>query len=52
MDGGTRADWTAACTEIHERLAGDAWIVGRVTMVEMVKGRPHAPEGQVAAERP
>jgi riboflavin biosynthesis pyrimidine reductase len=49
---GTRTDWTAAYAEIHESLAGDAWIVGRVTMAEMAKGKPHAAEGQVVVERP
>ncbi|PWR23072.1 RibD family protein [Zavarzinia compransoris] len=50
-DGG-RADWSALYEEIHRSLAGDAWIVGRVTMAEMSGGAPHAPTGPVAVSRP
>jgi len=49
---GTRTDWTAAYATIHEKLEGDAWIVGRVTMAEMTKGKQHAPNGKVTATRP
>ncbi len=37
-DGG-RKEWTALYQKAHEDLQGDAWIVGRVTMAEMAKGR-------------
>lgn len=40
---GSRQDWSAAYEQIHETLAGDAWIVGRVTMAEMTKAEAHAP---------
>jgi hypothetical protein len=35
--------WSALYEEVHETLAGDAWLVGRVTMEEMADGKPHAP---------
>ena len=49
---GNRSAWSATYGAIHETLAGDAWIVGRVTMAEMAKGKPHAPAGKIVAERP
>jgi riboflavin biosynthesis pyrimidine reductase len=49
---GTKADWSTAYDEIHDKLNADAWIVGRVTMAEMAKGKPHAPTGTVTVERP
>jgi riboflavin biosynthesis pyrimidine reductase len=49
---GTKADWSTAYEEIHDTLNPDAWIVGRVTMAEMAKGKPHAPTGNVTVERP
>jgi riboflavin biosynthesis pyrimidine reductase len=46
------SDWSASYEAIHDRLAADAWIVGRVTMGEMAKGEPHAPAGTPTVERP
>jgi riboflavin biosynthesis pyrimidine reductase len=47
---GNRQDWTKVYEDVHGALAGDAWLVGRVTMGEMSKGTPHPPAvpGQVA----
>ena len=49
---GSRDQWSASYAAVHEKLKGDAWIVGRVTMAEMAKGKPHAAAGKVVAERP
>jgi riboflavin biosynthesis pyrimidine reductase len=49
---GTRSDWSAAYEEIHDKLEVDAWLVGRVTMAEMAKGKPHPPAGEIAVARP
>ncbi|RIY02681.1 RibD family protein [Aureimonas flava] len=40
---GTVKDWSGAYEAIHERLEGDAWLVGRTTMAEMAKGEAHPP---------
>jgi len=40
---GSRVDWTALYQSCHEKLEGDAWMVGRVTKAEMSKGNPHPP---------
>jgi riboflavin biosynthesis pyrimidine reductase len=37
--------WTEVYEELHKRLAGDAWMVGRVTMAEMSKATAH-PSGK------
>lgn len=49
---GRREDWSASYENIHDELNADAWIVGRVTMAEMAKGKPHPPAATVTAERP
>lgn len=49
---GTRSQWSAAYQQVHEALQGDAWIVGRVTMAEMTKAGPHAPQTPGVVERP
>ena len=49
---GNRKDWTTAYEAVHGRLAGDAWLVGRVTMGEMSKGTPHRPSSPGAVARP
>jgi riboflavin biosynthesis pyrimidine reductase len=49
---GTKADWSAAYEEIHDKLKADAWIVGRITMAEMAKGSPHPPTSQATVPRP
>ena len=48
---GERRDWSTLYERTHEALAGDAWIVGRVTMQEMSKAAAHPPEPVPAVER-
>lgn len=50
-DGG-RSDWSALYEKVHEALAGDGWIVGRVTMAEMSKAEAHPPAGPFDVRRP
>jgi riboflavin biosynthesis pyrimidine reductase len=49
---GNRQDWTKVYEEVHRTLAGDAWLVGRVTMAEMSKGTPHPPAVAGTVARP
>jgi riboflavin biosynthesis pyrimidine reductase len=49
---GDRGVWSSAYERVHETLAGDAWLVGRVTMAEMSKAVAHPPEGPFAVTRP
>ncbi len=49
---GTAEDWTTSYEAIHDRYAADGWIVGRVTMAEMAKGRPHPPGHAETPPRP
>jgi riboflavin biosynthesis pyrimidine reductase len=49
---GDRKAWSTLDEEIHEALAGDAWLVGRVTMEEMADGEPHPPAGAGPVVRP
>ena len=49
---GTRSDWSELYEEVHGRLDGDAWLVGRVTMAEMSKAAAHPPQDAAAPERP
>lgn len=49
---GTRDIWSGAYEAIHKHFGADAWMVGRVTMAEMSKGMPHAPETYPAPSRP
>jgi len=49
---GARKDWSGLYERTHEALAGDAWIVGRVTMQEMSKAAAHQPAQVPAVERP
>ncbi|MET0794301.1 MAG: RibD family protein [Polyangiaceae bacterium] len=49
---GDRKAWSSAYESVHEKLAGDAWLVGRVTMAEMSKAEPHPPAGPLAVTRP
>ena len=49
---GNRQDWTKVYEDVHGTLAGDAWLVGRVTMAEMSKGTPHPPSGVEKVARP
>jgi riboflavin biosynthesis pyrimidine reductase len=49
---GDRKAWTTVYEEVHGTLAGDAWLVGRVTMGEMSKGTPHPPASAGEVARP
>jgi riboflavin biosynthesis pyrimidine reductase len=49
---GSRSEWSALYGVIHDKLKGDAWIVGRVTMAEMTKAVAHAPASFGAVARP
>jgi riboflavin biosynthesis pyrimidine reductase len=49
---GNRQDWTTIYEGVHATLAGDAWLVGRVTMAEMSKGTPHPPSSAGKVARP
>jgi riboflavin biosynthesis pyrimidine reductase len=49
---GTRAEWSSLYEHIHNELAGDAWIVGRVTMAEMSKAAAHPPANAGKVDRP
>jgi riboflavin biosynthesis pyrimidine reductase len=48
---GERRNWSTMYERVHETLAGDAWIVGRVTMQEMSKAAAHPPVQVPAVER-
>jgi riboflavin biosynthesis pyrimidine reductase len=49
---GDRKAWTTVYEDVHGTLAGDAWLVGRVTMGEMSKGTPHPPADAGTVARP
>ncbi|MER8375554.1 RibD family protein [Mesorhizobium sp. M1406] len=49
---GTLAEWSSLYEHIHNDLAGDAWIVGRVTMAEMSKAVAHPPANAGKVDRP
>lgn len=49
---GTHEQWSAAFEAVHEELATDAWIVGRVTMGELSNGVPHPPAEPGTPPRP
>ena len=49
---GDRKAWSSGYERVHETLAGDAWLVGRVTMAEMSKAEAHPPEAPFAVARP
>jgi riboflavin biosynthesis pyrimidine reductase len=49
---GSRAEWSSLYEQIHGDLAGDAWIVGRVTMAEMGKAAAHPPAETGKVDRP
>jgi riboflavin biosynthesis pyrimidine reductase len=49
---GDRGVWSSAYERVHETLAGDAWLVGRVTMAEMSKAEAHPPEEPFVVTRP
>lgn len=47
-DGGPK-EWRAVYERIHDEAGADAWLVGRVTMAEMIKAGPHRPASLQAA---
>lgn len=49
---GDRRRWSALYGQIHDEMGGDGWIVGRVTMAEMAKGRPQPIAGGEPPPRP
>jgi riboflavin biosynthesis pyrimidine reductase len=49
---GERRNWSAMYERTHEALAGDAWMVGRVTMQEMSKAAAHPPTPAPPVVRP
>ena len=49
---GNRSEWLALYAQLQDTLAGDAWIVGRVTMAEMTKAKPHPPASVGEVDRP
>jgi riboflavin biosynthesis pyrimidine reductase len=49
---GSRAEWSGIYEQIHQKLEGDAWMVGRVTMAEMSEAAPHAPAQHDPVDRP
>ena len=42
---GARSDWSALYEKVHAEHAGNAWMVGRVTMAEISKAEAHPPAG-------
>jgi len=49
---GERRNWGSLYERMHEALAGDAWMVGRVTMQEMSKAAAHPPARIPSVARP
>jgi riboflavin biosynthesis pyrimidine reductase len=49
---GTREDWSGVYERLHDEMAGDGWLVGRVTMAEMSKATAHPPVVSEPATRP
>ena len=49
---GERRNWGSMYERMHEALAGDAWMVGRVTMQEMSKAFAHPPARIPSVARP
>ncbi|PWJ94667.1 riboflavin biosynthesis pyrimidine reductase [Mesorhizobium loti] len=49
---GSRAEWSSLYEHIHNDLAADGWIVGRVTMAEMSKAGAHPPAKAGKVDRP
>lgn len=48
---GDRAAWSSHYEQIHGTLAGDGWLVGRVTMAEMSKAKAHPPKDPAEVDR-
>ncbi|UVK46439.1 RibD family protein [Mesorhizobium sp. AR07] len=49
---GSQAEWSSLYEQIHGDFAGDAWMVGRVTMAEMSKAGAHPPAHAGKVDRP
>ena len=49
---GTREEWSAVYEGLHDAVAADAWLVGRVTMAEMSKAAAHPPAVAGSVARP
>jgi riboflavin biosynthesis pyrimidine reductase len=49
---GNKQDRAAVYQKIHERLEGDAWMCGRVTMTEFFTGKAHPPADAGTPARP
>jgi len=49
---GERKNWGSMYEHTHDAFAGDAWMVGRVTMQEMSKATAHPPAKFPAVARP
>jgi len=49
---GSAKDWSNLYENLHGELDGDAWLVVRATMAEMLKGEPHLPSNAGDARRP
>jgi riboflavin biosynthesis pyrimidine reductase len=49
---GTRKDWSGIYERLHDAMAADAWLVGRVTMAELSKAGAHSAAAGAAAIRP
>ena len=49
---GDRSGWSRLYERVRDELAGDAWLVGRVTMAEMGKAGPRPCVGAAEVERP
>jgi riboflavin biosynthesis pyrimidine reductase len=49
---GERKDCSSVTEAIYADFDADAWMVGRVTMVEMAKGAPHPPKSAPKPPRP
>lgn len=49
---GTRKEWSGLYEQLHDDMAGDAWLVGRVTMAEMTEAGAHPPAVAASVDRP
>jgi riboflavin biosynthesis pyrimidine reductase len=49
---GTHRDWSAQYDKVHSDLGSDAWLVGRVTMMELSRAAAHPPSNPGTVRRP
>lgn len=49
---GDRTGWSRTYEAMHDAIDADAWMVGRVTMAEISKTRPHPPADPGTPDRP